>query len=241
MGDPVTWFELNGPEPKKATDFYAELFGWHTEPISEANYTLIDTFSGSGINGGIGQARQGQPAHGVIYVEAPDIQALLERAESMGAKTVVPRSTSMDITFAQFTDPFGNLIGLVEGDGSTRVSAGDNPPVNWFEISSMEPKASWDFYRELFGWEIEESSGEGYLHGEVNAGRGIPGGIGSSQRGQPTSQVYAEVDDLQKYVERAESLGAETVVGPMSVGDNTSIAVFVDPQGTMFGLYVQQH
>src|SRR4029453_3434572 len=120
---------------------------------------------------------------------------------------VAPRTPTRVGRFAQFTDPFGNLIGLVEGDGSTAVSEGDNPPVNWFEIASTEPKPAWDFYRELFGWEIEESSGDGYLHGEVNTGKGIPGGIGSSQTGQPTSQVYAQVDDLQKYVEQAESLG----------------------------------
>ena len=241
MGYPVTWFEVNGPEPTKASAFYAELFGWHTKPLPDANYTLIDTHSGSGINGGIGETRQGQPAHGIIYVEGPDIQALLDKAESMGATTVVPRTASMNVTFAQFNDPFGNLVGLVEGDGSTTVSEGSNPPVDWFEISSTEPKASWDFYRELFGWEIEESSGDGYLHGEVNTGQGIPGGIGSSQSGHPTSQVYAEVDDLQKYVERAESLGGTIAVQPMSVGEDTSIALFLDPQGTLFGLYVHQH
>jgi predicted enzyme related to lactoylglutathione lyase len=241
MGYPVTWFEVNGPEPNKASAFYAELFGWNMKALPEANYILIDTHSGSGINGGIGETRQGQPAHGVMYVEGPDIQALLDKAESMGATTVVPRSTSMDVTFAQFTDPFGNLVGLVEGDGSTAVSEGDNPPVNWFEIASTEPKAAWDFYRELFGWEIEESSGDGYVHGEVNAGKGIPGGIGSSQSGEPSSRVYAQVDDLQKYVERAESLGGKTIVQPMSVGEGTSIALFADPQGTLFGLYVQKH
>jgi predicted enzyme related to lactoylglutathione lyase len=241
MGLPVTWFEINGPEPIKASAFYAELFGWHTKPLPEANYILIDTHAGSGINGGIGETRQGQPAHGIIYVEGPDIQALLDKAESMGATTLVPRSSSMDVTFAQFTDPLGNLVGLVEGDGSTSVSDGDNPPVNWFEIASTEPKASWDFYRELFGWEVEESSGDGYLHGGVNPGNGIPGGIGSSQTGQPTSQVYAQVDDLQKYVEQAESLGGKTVVQPMSVSGGTSIALFLDPQGTLFGLYVQEH
>jgi predicted enzyme related to lactoylglutathione lyase len=49
------------------------------------------------------------------------------------------------------------------------------------------------------------------------------------------------VDDLQKYVERAESLGGTIAVQPMSVGEDTSIALFLDPQGTLFGLYVHQH
>jgi predicted enzyme related to lactoylglutathione lyase len=242
MGFPVTWFETNGPEPEQAAKFYSELFGWHTRSMPEANYVLLDTFSGGGINGGIGVTREGQMAHNVIYVEGLDIQALLDTAESMGAKTVVPRRVVPDmVTFAQFTDPIGNLIGLIEGDGSTRISDGDNPQINWFEIASVEPKRSWDFYGELFGWEIEESSGDGYVHGEVDTGQGIPGGIGQSQSGKPGSQVYAQVDDLHKYLERAGTLGGRTIVEPMSVGDDTSIALFADPQGNTFGLYVQQH
>ena len=49
--------------------------------------------------------------------------------------------------------------------------------------------------------------------------------------------VYARVDDLQKYLERAESLGGKTTMEPMSVGEGTEIAAFTDPQGCWFGLY----
>ncbi len=242
MGFPVTWFESNGPEPERTAKFYTELFGWQTQWLPEGSYVLIDTFGGGGINGGIGLIREGQPPHNVIYVEGPDIQALLDKAESLGATTVRPRTVVPDmVTYAQFTDPVGNLLGLIEGDGSTRVSDGDNPQINWFEIASVEPKRSWDFYRELFGWDIKESSGDGYLHGEVNTGQGIMGGIGTSLSGKPLSQVYAQVDDLQKYLERAGTLGGKTIVEPMPVDPETSIALFVDPQGNPWGLYVHQH
>jgi predicted enzyme related to lactoylglutathione lyase len=257
MGLPVTWFEINGPDPEQNAKFYSELFGWHTKSMPEANYVLIDTHSGGGINGGFGQTKEGQPAHTVFYAEGPDIQALLDKAESLGAKTVVPRTDVPDmVIFAQFTDPFGNLVGLVEGDGSTNVAAGDNPPVNWFEISSLEPEKSWAFYRELFDWDIKESSGEGPIYGQVEEVQGVAGGIGrtldqevdltispvaKTQTGQPSAQVYAEVDDLQKYLDRAEALGASTIVQPMDVGEGTSIALFADPQGVTFGLYTHQH
>ena len=116
MGDPVTWFEVNGPQPERTAAFYAELFGWSMQAIPEANYTLIDTHAGSGINGGIGQAREGQPAHVVFYAENPDIQAVLDRAVSMGATTVVPVTEIPDmVTFAQFTDPFGNRRPNIRG------------------------------------------------------------------------------------------------------------------------------
>jgi predicted enzyme related to lactoylglutathione lyase len=242
MGNPVTWFEINGPEAEQTAKFYSELFGWHVDAMPEANYNLIDTHSGSGINGGIGQTREGQPPHSVFYAENPDIQALLDKAESLGAKTVVPVTDIPDmVTFAQFTDPWGNLIGLVKGDGSTRVSDGDNPPVDWFELQCSEPQKAWDFYRNLFGWEIKGSEGAGPPHGEIDAGSGIHGGIGGSPDGKPYVTMYALVDDFQKYLERSEALGGTTIMQPMEVGEGTSIAVFRDPQGTMFGLYTRSN
>jgi predicted enzyme related to lactoylglutathione lyase len=239
MGLPVTWFEINGPDPEQNAKFYSELFGWHTRSMPEANYVLIDTHSGSGINGGFGQTKEGQPIHTLFYAEDPDIQALLDKAAALGATTVVPRTDVPEmVTFAQFTDPLGNLVGLIEGDGSTNVSAGDNPPINWFELSSVEPKKSWDFYRELFAWDVKESSGEGPIYGQIEGGPGIQGGIGGSQSGEPSARVYAQVDDLQTYLDRARSLGGTTIAEPMQVDTHTSIAVFADPQGTTFGLYV---
>ena len=77
MGNPVTWFEVNGPEPEQTAKFYSEVFGWHTETVP-GNYILIDTHSGAGMNGGIGQTREGQPPHSVFFVENPDIQKLLD-------------------------------------------------------------------------------------------------------------------------------------------------------------------
>jgi predicted enzyme related to lactoylglutathione lyase len=241
MGNPVTWFELNGPEPEQTSKFYSEVFGWSTQSMPDQSYILVDTHAGKGINGGIGQTREGQAAHSVFYVENPDIQALLEKAESLGAKTIVPRTVVPDmVTFAQFVDPFGNTIGLVEGDGSTNVSAGDNPPVDWFELSCSEPQKAWDFYRTLFGWTIEGSEGPGMVHGSVDAGGGISGGIGGTPDGQPHVTLYASVDDLKTYLDRAENLGSTTIMEPMKVDEHTSIAVFIDPQGTPFGVYASE-
>ena len=147
MGNPITWFEVNGPEPEQTAKFYSEVFGWHTETVP-GNYILIDTHSGAGMNGGIGQTREGQPPHSVFFVENPDIQKLLDQAEKLGAKTVVPVTEIPDmVTFAQFTDPFGNLVGLVKGDGQVKVSEGSNPPVDWAELSCADPKKAWDFWR----------------------------------------------------------------------------------------------
>jgi predicted enzyme related to lactoylglutathione lyase len=240
MGNPVVHFEVNGPNPEQTAAFYAELFGWHTQAVP-GDYVVIDTHAGGGINGGIGRTKNGQPSV-VFYVLDEDITARLAKAESLGAKTLTPVTEMPEVvTFATFLDPQGNAVGLVqgrEGEGPG-VSTGDNPEVSWFELLSADPTAAWDFYRNLFGWNIETSENEQFVYGQVNAerGHGISGGIGSSPDGRPHVNVYARVDDLHKYLERAESLGGKALMQPMDVGQGTSVAMFADPQGSWFGLW----
>jgi predicted enzyme related to lactoylglutathione lyase len=55
--------------------------------------------------------------------------------------------------------------------------------------------------------------------------------------GMPQVNLYAGVEDLQMYVERAESLGGKIVMPPTKASETTEIAMFSDPQGTSFGLF----
>jgi len=113
MGAPVKWFEINTSKPKAVRQFYAELFGWNLEVLEEANYALVDTGTEGAIGGGIGEA-QG-PNQVIFYIEVGDPQAYLDRIEQAGGKTVVPVTEIPDmVTFAQFTEPQGNVVGLVE-------------------------------------------------------------------------------------------------------------------------------
>jgi predicted enzyme related to lactoylglutathione lyase len=247
MGNPISWFEILGPDPKKAAAFYSELFGWHTETV-EGGYVLIDTHSGEGMNGGMSQPASGGHPGSVVYAQGPDIQAMLDKAVSMGGKTVMPVTEIPEmVTYATFSDPWGNTIGLMKGsETGAPVSSGDNPTVDWVQLECTEPEKAWDFYRKLFGWTIATGTAGARgapVHGSIDtgAGSGARGGIGSSRDGKSHVDVYAKVDDLTKYLERAEGLGATTVVPAMKVDEHTEIAMFVDPQGTTFGLYSDAH
>jgi uncharacterized protein len=113
MGAPVTWFEISTSDPKAARQFYAELFGWKLQVLEEANYALVDTGVEGAIGGGIGQA-QG-PNQVVFYIEVDDPQAYLDRIEQAGGTTVVPVTEVPGlVTFAQFADPQGNVVGLLK-------------------------------------------------------------------------------------------------------------------------------
>ena len=64
------------------------------------------------------------------------------------------------------------------------------------------------------------------------------GGILASREGAPPSiTFYVGVDDLEKCLSRAEELGGSRVVGPTSVGEAGSFALFADPDGNTVGLF----
>jgi uncharacterized protein len=113
MGAPVTWFEITTSNTKEARAFYAGLFGWNLQPIEGIDYAMVDTGVEGAIGGGIGAA-QG-PDQAIFYIEVDDPQAYLDRIEQAGGKTVVPVTEIPDmVTFAQFADPQGNVVGLVK-------------------------------------------------------------------------------------------------------------------------------
>jgi predicted enzyme related to lactoylglutathione lyase len=113
MGAPVTWFEISSSDSKALQEFYAEAFDWALQVPEGFPYALVDTGVEGAIGGGIGEA-QG-PNQVIFYIEVWDPQAYLDRIEQLGGKTVVPVTEIPGlVTFAQFADPEGNVVGLVK-------------------------------------------------------------------------------------------------------------------------------
>jgi predicted enzyme related to lactoylglutathione lyase len=116
MANPVVYFEVIGKEGAKLRDFYGRLFDWKFEEAPGMDYGMLSSAGDGGIGGGIGIGPPGAPSYVTVYVQVDDINAYLRKAETLGAKTVTPRTVIPNtVTFAQLTDPEGHLIGLVEG------------------------------------------------------------------------------------------------------------------------------
>jgi len=122
MGNPVVHFEIIGKEPATLRGYYGELFGWEFDtasPVAEAvskagDYGFIDASTdGVGIPGGIGGGVRYE-SHAIFYVGVPDVEAALQKAESLGGKRRLgpQKNPGKELVVAHFTDPEGNLIGL---------------------------------------------------------------------------------------------------------------------------------
>jgi hypothetical protein len=114
MANPVVHFEVAGPDAAGLQTFYAGLFDWKIDANNPMNYGMVEAVEG-GIAGGVGPSPDGDK-HITWYVQVDDLQAALDKAEKLGGKAVMP---PMDVpggpSIAQFTDPAGNVIGLVKG------------------------------------------------------------------------------------------------------------------------------
>ncbi|MGH3803952.1 MAG: VOC family protein, partial [Pseudonocardiaceae bacterium] len=80
--------------------------------VSRAENTNAE---GIGIGGGVGQGPDGYDGHVTFYVEVPDVEAALAKAESLGgARLMGPAAVTSEVEIGQFTDPEGHVIGLIK-------------------------------------------------------------------------------------------------------------------------------
>ncbi|MEA2256633.1 MAG: uncharacterized protein QOG35_2678 [Solirubrobacteraceae bacterium] len=120
MGQPVVHFEVIGRDGAALGAFYSDLFGWKIEADNPMNYGMVarednSSADGIGIGGGVGQGPEGYPGHVTFYVEVPDVEAALARAEGLGGTRVMGPERIMDqVEIGLFNDPEGHVIGVVK-------------------------------------------------------------------------------------------------------------------------------
>ena len=121
MGQPVVHFEVIGTDGAKLQSYYSDLFGWEIDSDNEMGYGVVDREknlgpTGIGIGGGVAGGPEGYAGHVTFYVEVPDVEAALAKAETLGGTRVFGPDTIMDnMVLGQFLDPEGHVIGVVQG------------------------------------------------------------------------------------------------------------------------------
>ena len=112
-GPSVVHWEVQARDPGAQMRFFGDLFGWNVDANNPQNYGMVTPAGPGSIGGGIGATMDAPRA--TFYVQVPSIADTLDKAETMGAQTLMPRTDIGMIVMAQFRDPEGNVIGLVEG------------------------------------------------------------------------------------------------------------------------------
>lgn len=111
-----------------------------------------------------------------------------------------------------------------------------DPVVQW-QIVAKDPDAVTKFYGSLFDWKVDKSNSLGYREVKSSNGRGIDGGVWPSPpEGQNMVQLFVEVDDVERTIAKAISLGAKVIVPRTALPDGDVMAILLDPAGLSFGV-----
>src|SRR5947208_3194147 len=123
MGQPVVHFEIIGKDAQKLRSYYSDLFGWEIDADNPMNYGIVQrdgntNADGAGIGGGIGTGPEGYSGHVTFYIEVPDVEAALAKAESLGGSRMMgPDKVTEEVEIGLFNDPEGHVVGVVKTTG----------------------------------------------------------------------------------------------------------------------------
>ncbi len=113
---------------------------------------------------------------------------------------------------------------------------------SWIELMTTDVDAAKTFYSNLLGWTLQdEAMGDtGQTYTVVTAGDTQIGGIMGKPPGMeaaPTAwSIYITVDDVDATAQKAQDLGATTIVPPTDIPNVGRFYVFRDPQGAVISV-----
>src|SRR5882672_6835943 len=104
----------------------------------------------------------------------------------------------------------------------------------WVDLGTKDPAGARDFYKKLFGWDIEVNPDPqygGYALAKVN-GKDVAGIGGLMSPDQPTAwSVYIGAEDVEKLGQKVQDAGGKVVAPAFDVDEQGRMAVFQNPSG----------
>jgi uncharacterized protein len=240
-----SWTDLATTDQDAAKQFYGQLFGWDAvdNPVGEGMVYSMMQIGGKDAAAISTQPQQqrdaGVPPLWNSYVTVESADAAADRAQKLGATVHAPPFDVMDVgRMAVIGDPQGAFFMVWEPKAHIGASVVNAPgALAWNELATTDMDASAEFYRELFGWQLEPMEGSPMPYLVIqNDGHGN-GGIRPAQENEPTYWlVYFGSGDIDADLAKASELGGNTLVGATDIGVG-KIGVVQDPQGAVFAMF----
>ena len=238
------WIDLGVPDVQAAARFYGGVFGWEHEPMGEDSGGYGFFRKDGEIVGAVGKLdEEGAEAGWMLYFHVPDASAATEAVRGAGGIVrLAPTGIEGAGRFAQFTDPQGGQFAVFQPEGDVGLERVDKPDsLCWIELCTSDVEAAKEFYRTLFGWQIQGMpmpGGGGTYWITTPAGLAderMTGGLVESD-GQPNWHPVFEVDDCDATAAKVTADGGTLTMGPDDAEGVGRLAVCEDPFGAEFVL-----
>lgn len=115
-----------------------------------------------------------------------------------------------------------------------------------FEIPADDLERAKGFYKDIFGWKIEDAKemdytmlyttevDEKYTTKEPGA---INGGMWKREKGDEKPVLVIQIPSIDEYTKKIEGKGGKILMPKMTVGDMGYYAKFSDPEGNILGMW----
>ncbi|MEW2418739.1 VOC family protein [Streptomyces sp. NPDC046866] len=243
------WVDLATPDPDGAAAFYSGLFGWDYRPGGEevGGYGVFHLGEKTVAGGMAVPAEQG-PSAWTVYFRSSDADATAAAVAKAGGTVLFEPMDVMDLgRMAVFADPAGVAFATWQPrrnkglDAVTEIGS-----MCWTELYTGDVGAAADFYRSVFGWEINEMPFEGGSYTMVKpAGAADEEAFGGlvpiaadpvEDAERPYWTPYFEVADCDVTAASAEEAGGKVRLSPVFMEGVGRFAKLADPYGARFAV-----
>ncbi|MEM8614793.1 MAG: VOC family protein [Cyanobacteria bacterium P01_H01_bin.105] len=241
-----SWVDLMTSDQEAAKQFYTELFSWKFQdmPVDTGGvYSMA--FKGDRTVAALfakPDDMQQVPSHWSSYITVKDLEATVQSWQDHGGTVVMPSCDIMDSgRMAMVKDPTDGIVGLWQAKDFW--GAGLVNEVNtfcWTELQTRGAAKAAEFYKAIFGWEIEVDEKPphyitGSVKGHMNCGMfdmdkaNLPAEIPSNWA------VYFNVADLDESLAVVNRLGGKVLMDPIDI-EPGRFTTIMDPQGATIAL-----
>ena len=255
------WHELMSRDMNGATAFYEAVVGWkalltNKSPEEEPYMMFSRTGDPMETIGGVIEMHEPSfpaalPTHFMGYITVQDADGVAKKIVEHGGSIVHgPADIDKVGRFAIFDDPQGATVAILQ---SLRDDWEQEPPklgdVAWCDLGTTDLEASYQFYHDVFGWEIRQDMdmGEGNIYRLVTVPNAPAlkdrsfGGIYKKADNMPGPKdpmwlYYVAVADINGATKAVKDNGGQVIGGPMEVPGGDQIAICLDPENTIFAL-----
>jgi predicted enzyme related to lactoylglutathione lyase len=236
-----SWVDLATTDTDGAKRFYTGLFGWdvYDRPIpGDGVYTML-LREGKEV-AALFEAQEGMPTAWSSYVTVESAESAASRAAELGGGVMAEPFDVMEAgRMAVIQDPTGAVVSVWEPRESIGAEFVNGPgALTLNQLNTSDPEAAAGFYRELFGWRIEEVAGGDQSYWGIYNGDTLNGGMMPLPPDSPAPPhwlVYFGSADADADADRIGGLGGQVLVSPFDVPGGR-ILVAQDPQGAIVGL-----
>lgn len=239
----IVWRETMTTDLDRTTAFYRELFDWKTKDVDMGPMGIYRLFhlDEKNVAGSmqIGPDMKGMPSSWVQYISVEDVDAAAARVTANGGAVLFGPNDIPNVgRFVMITDPQGAAVALYKD------KQGDMPPVSpplahtfcWESLNTTDKSAAAAFYAAVCGYKLGDFHGNTTF--EIDEVNGGVADLGQTPPGVPPHWLsHVLVRDLEESRDRAQSLGAELMMGEITIPHTGKMSVIQDPVGAHLSLF----